>query len=579
MHALMARVARLGIRARLIAGFSAVLALMVLLTVIGINQVNRIDRNLTVINDVNGVKLRHAIDWRGSVHDRAILLRDMTLVSQASELARLQADYRALADDYRAASQGMTDSLSGSAASQEEQRLLDGVERQAARTDALADDVMTAVDRGNVAEAREALTETVGPAFFQWLDDINAFIDYQEAATAVDTASARDTASGFQMLMLGLCLAALVIGALIAYLLSRQLLRELGAEPHEVKAFAEAIGRGELATDAKLRNGDSRSIMASQVNMAGQLQGIVAQVRAAAESVAGNSEQIAAGNSDLASRTEQQASALTQTAAAMEELNGTVNQNTDNATQASREAEIASSTAKQGGEAVHDMTRTMRELDESSSEIASIISTIDSIAFQTNILALNASVEAARAGEHGRGFAVVAAEVRKLAQSSADAASEISELIRRNGERVGQGNLRAAEASQATEEIVAAIGRVSQIMQEISDASAEQRAGVQEAGAAVTEMDQVTQQNAGLVKESALAAGSLRQHAQQLMTAMAAFQLPDDRRQEGGVTKAMEMAPPSLQERPAIRRPYVGQKTVGQKTVGHEAAGAEWASF
>jgi len=526
MQAFMARVARLGIRARLAGGFAAVLALIVVLTAIGIDQVNRIDRDLTTINDVNGVKLRHAIDWRGSVHDRAILLRDMTLVADRDELARLQADYQALADNYRDASQGMAGVMTSHAASAEERRLLATIDAQTERTNALANEIIAARDSGSVAQARDVLLSAAGPAFFQWLDDINAFIDHQEAETATDTASARDTASGFQLLMLGLCLAAVVIGGLIAFLLSRQLLRELGAEPHEVKAFAEAIGRGELTTEGQLRPGDRHSIMAAQVAMARQLQGIVAQVRAAAESVASNSEQIAEGNSNLASRTEQQASALSQTASAMEELNGTVTQNSSNAEQASREAEGAASIATRGGQAVHQVTETMRELDDSAGEIASIISTIDDIAFQTNILALNASVEAARAGEHGRGFAVVATEVRKLAQKSAAAAQEISDLITRNGERVKHGNARAAEASQATEEIVAAIGRVSQIMQEISEASAEQRAGVQEAGTAVTQMDQVTQQNAGLVQESATAAHNLRQHAQQLMTAMAAFRLP-----------------------------------------------------
>ncbi|MGM0783461.1 MAG: methyl-accepting chemotaxis protein [Pseudomonadota bacterium] len=566
MRTFTARMARLGIRTRLVGGFSAVLALIVILTVIGIDQVNRIDRDLTTINDVNGVKLRHAIDWRGSVHDRAILLRDMTLVAQPEELERLQADYRELADNYRAADQGMADTLAANAASQEEERLLDAIENQAERTNALAAEIIAARESGNVDEARTALLSQAGPAFFQWLDDINAFIDHQEAETSTDTASARDTASGFQMLMLGLCLAALVIGSLIAYFLSRQLLRELGAEPHEVKAFAEAIGRGELATEGRLRKDDRHSIMAAQVSMARQLQGIVAQVRAAAESVASNSEQIAEGNSDLASRTEQQASALTQTASAMEELNGTVTHNSDNAEQASREAEDASSTAKRGGEAVHQVTHTMRELDDSSSEIASIISTIDDIAFQTNILALNASVEAARAGEHGRGFAVVAAEVRKLAQNSADAAQEITDLIQRNGERVKHGNERAAEASQATEDIVAAIGRVSQIMQEISHASAEQRAGVEEAGTAVTQMDQVTQQNARLVQESATAAGNLRQHAQQLMAAMSAFQLPDS-------SRAVNRALASLN---ATADPMPQATTAGTERARPEP---EWASF
>ncbi|ATJ82136.1 methyl-accepting chemotaxis protein [Halomonas beimenensis] len=521
------RVARLGIRARLLGGISAVLSLIVVLTAVGIDQVNRIDRNLTTINDINGVKMRHAIDWRGSVHDRAILLRDLTLVTRPDELQRIQAHFRRLVDDYRNASQGMREVIAANGANEQENRLLATIERQAERTDALASDIIAERDRGNIEAARRILLAEAGPAFFQWLDDINAFIDYQEAETARDTAGARDTASGFQALMLGLCLAALLIGGLIAILLSRQLLRELGAEPHEVKAFAEAIGRGELAVEGKQRHGDRHSIMAAQVAMARQLQGIVAQVRAAADSVAGNSEQIAAGNGHLASRTEQQASALSQTASAMEELNTTVAQNADNADRTSREAEEAATTAIQGGQAVQQVTQTMRELEESAGEIADIISTIDDIAFQTNILALNASVEAARAGEHGRGFAVVAAEVRTLAQNSATAAREVSDRINRNAERVKHGNARAAEANQAAEEVVASIRRVSRFMQAVNEASMEQRAGVQEAGTAVTQMDRVTQQNAALVQESATAADNLRQHAERLMAAMSAFRLPD----------------------------------------------------
>lgn len=569
MRAFMPRMAHLGIRARLLGGFSSVLALIIILTFVGIDQVNRINHDLTTINDVNGVKLRHAIDWRGSVHDRAILLRDMVMVTQQDELERLRDDYQQLADNYRAASGGMDAVITANAASREERRLLDVIDDQAEHTNALVDEIMAARNASNVNEARNLLLNSAGPAFFQWLDDINAFIDHQEAKTASDTASARETASSFQVLMLALCIAALVIGGLIAYLLSRQLLRELGAEPHEVKAFAEAIGRGDLTTEGKLRNGDRRSIMAAQVSMARQLHDIVSQVRIAAESVASNSEQIAEGNSELASRTEQQASALSQTASAMEELNGTVTQNSDNAEQASHEAEGASDTAKRGGEAVHQVTGTMRELDESSSEIASIISTIDNIAFQTNILALNASVEAARAGEHGRGFAVVAAEVRKLAQNSAAAAQEITDQIKRNGERVEHGNQRAAEASQATEDIVAAIGRVSQIMREISHASAEQRAGVQEAGTAVTQMDQVTQQNSSLVQESASAAENLQQHAQQLMAAMSAFRLPAGNTTDNPSPTAIASAPSAsrVAASPAGRVPARGQ---------HEP---EWESF
>lgn len=512
MTSLMKRLSGTTISARLAVGFSILLALLVLLTVAGILQVNQIDRDLTVINDFQGEKQGFAVDMRGSVHDRAIALRDIVITAGSGRLAELEGDIRQLEEAYQTATVGMAQINQTSTASPEEQQILASIREQAETTTRLTEQVIAAREVGNDQQAETLLLEQAGPAYTEWLNRINQFIDLQTQNSAATTASARATASGFQLQMLGLTLFALLIGGLIAVFLSRQLLRELGAEPYEVKAFAQAIGRGELATQGRLKQGDTRSIMASQVAMAKHLQEIVAQVRASAEAVASNSEQIAEGNNDLASRTEEQASALAETASAMEELNSTVKQNADNSEQASQEAASASITAKRGGDAVHQVVATMNDLNKSSQEIAGIISTIDSIAFQTNILALNASVEAARAGKHGRGFAVVAEEVRKLAQRSADAAREINNLISSNLERVNHGNERAEEASKSTEEIVEAIQRVTTIMQEISNASAEQSAGGQEVGQAVTEMDQVTQQNASLVNESATAASDRPRH-------------------------------------------------------------------
>ncbi|MBL1269251.1 MAG: MCP four helix bundle domain-containing protein [Halomonas sp.] len=522
-----ARSSNTRISTRLTLGFSALLGLLVLLTAVGIYQVNQIDRDLTTINDVNGTKLGFAVDMRGSVHDRAIALRDVVLTQDDSRFDALLSEMERLSSDYVTASEGEHQVTNEYPSGQEEQTILASIDAQGATTLELTQQVIAARQADQFADAETLLLEQAGPAYAEWLNRINQFITLQQQLNDATTATARDTASGFQMQMLGLTLFALLVGGLIAVFLSRQLLRELGAEPYEVKAFAEAIGRGELTSQGQLKKGDTRSIMASQVAMAHQLQTIVTQVRASAEAVASNSEQIAEGNNDLSSRTEQQASALAETASAMEELNSTVKLNAENSEQASQEASSASNTAKQGGEAVNQVVATMNDLNKSSQEIAGIISTIDAIAFQTNILALNASVEAARAGEHGRGFAVVAEEVRRLAQRSADAAREINTLISSNLERVNHGNERAEEASKSTEQIVAAIERVTSIMKEISHASAEQSTGVQEVGRAVTEMDQVTQQNAALVHESATAANSLRQNAHSLLHTMEVFKLPN----------------------------------------------------
>ncbi|MEA2120289.1 methyl-accepting chemotaxis protein [Halovibrio sp. HP20-50] len=557
------------ISTRLTLGFSAILALLVLLTAVGIYQVNQIDRDLTTINDVNGTKLDFAVDMRGSVHDRAIALRDIVLTQDDARFDALLKEMERLSSNYTVASEGEHQVANEFSSGPEERRILDSIDAQAATTLSLTQQVISDRQMGRFDEAETLLLEEAGPAYAEWLNRINQFIGLQQSLNDTTTATARDTASGFQMQMLGLTLFALLVGAFIAVFLSRQLLRELGAEPHEVKAFAEAIGRGELTIQGRLKKGDTRSIMASQVAMAHQLQTTVAQVRGSAQAVASNSEQIAEGNNDLSSRTEQQASALAETASAMEQLNSTVKLNADNSVQASEEASSASGIATRGGEAVRQVVSTMNDLNTSSKEIAGIISTIDSIAFQTNILALNASVEAARAGEHGRGFAVVAEEVRRLAQRSADAAREINALISSNLERVNHGNARAEEASKSTEEIVAAIERVNSIMKEISNASAEQSAGVQEVGQAVTEMDQVTQQNATLVHESATAANNLRQNARQLLLTMEIFKLPNAQQNQQPAQAALSSTTPSQAHTPTSSLPATKR----------QSAEPEWESF
>lgn len=563
-----ARSSNTKISTRLTLGFSALLGLLILLTAVGIYQVNQIDRDLATINDVNGTKQRFAVDWRGSVHDRAIVLRDIVITAGNSNLSALEGEMERLRNAYSTATTGMEAVTSEYSGTAQEQSIINSINDQAILTRGLTEQVIAAREADDYANAQTLLLEQAGPAYTEWLNRINQFINLQQQLNDATTATARDTASGFQVQMLGLTLFALLVGGLIAVFLSRQLLRELGAEPHEVKAYAEAIGRGELTSQGQLKKGDTHSIMASQVAMAHQLQTIVTQVRASAEAVASNSEQIAEGNNDLSSRTEQQASALAETASAMEQLNSTVKLNAENSEQASQEASSASSTAKQGGEAVNQVVATMNDLNKSSQEIAGIISTIDAIAFQTNILALNASVEAARAGEHGRGFAVVAEEVRRLAQRSADAAREINSLISSNLERVNHGNERAEEASKSTEQIVAAIERVTSIMKEISHASAEQSTGVQEVGRAVTEMDQVTQQNASLVHESATAANNLRKNAHSLLNVMEVFKLPNT--PQNAQPSRATLAP--AQNHSANKQPAL-------PAVKRQQAAPEWESF
>ncbi|MCE4509512.1 methyl-accepting chemotaxis protein [Xanthomonas hortorum pv. vitians] len=259
-----------------------------------------------------------------------------------------------------------------------------------------------------------------------------------------------------------------------------------------------------------------------------QLSGIVGRIQHATVSITTAASEIATGNNDLSQRTEQQAANLEETAASMEELTSTVRQNAEGARQANQLAIGAASVASHGGEVVNKVVATMADIEASSKKIADIISVIDGIAFQTNILALNAAVEAARAGDQGRGFAVVASEVRTLAQRSAGAAKEIKHLIDDSVGKVAEGSLLVNQAGTTMTEVVASVQRVTDIMGEISAASQEQSAGIEQVNLTVTQMDEATQQNAALVEEASAAARAMEEQAGQLSDAVAIFKIQPD---------------------------------------------------
>ncbi len=366
------------------------------------------------------------------------------------------------------------------------------------------------------------LERTLKPLATAYSESILRLEQRQEGLYAQALNTAKQDASMGKTVLLSCGVAAVLLGALFAWLISRSITGPL-AQAGEV---ARRIADGDLTESLHLAGRDEATdLMKALQDMQHQLASVVAGVRNSADGVATASAEIAQGNNDLSGRTEQQASALEETAASMEELSSTVQQNADNAAQAKSLALNASSVAGQGGAVVARVVDTMKGINESSDKIADIIGVIDSIAFQTNILALNAAVEAARAGEQGRGFAVVATEVRSLAGRSAEAAREIKGLINASVERVRHGTDLVGEAGTTMTQIVQAIQRVSDLVGEISAASSEQSSGVSQIGEAITQMDQATQQNAALVEESAAAADSLRSQAEQLVQAMAVFKL------------------------------------------------------
>ncbi|MEN9451054.1 MAG: hypothetical protein RLZZ369_113 [Pseudomonadota bacterium] len=306
--------------------------------------------------------------------------------------------------------------------------------------------------------------------------------------------------------------------------------KDLGDEPSNLRQMVRRIAEGDLDVDMGHVSADDKSLRSSVMTMTHRLRDTIALIRQATDSISTASTEIASGNQDLSSRTENTASNLQQTASSMEELTGNVRQSADAARQANQLASGAASAAQRGEDIVSQVVSNMSEIDNASRKITEIITVIDGIAFQTNILALNAAVEAARAGEQGRGFAVVAGEVRSLAQRSANAAKEIKTLINASSEKVESGSKLVKDAGSSMLEILTSVQRVSDIIGEITAASAEQSQGIGTVNQSVNELDQMTQQNAALVEQSAAAAESLKDQATRLAQAVSAFKLGQGQR-------------------------------------------------
>jgi methyl-accepting chemotaxis protein len=375
---------------------------------------------------------------------------------------------------------------------------------------------------GNQVEASKAARTGLVPLVdrsAKLLDDLHALFDRR----AKDEVALSQSDAQRSTLLIVVVMAVVVLsGGLLAWTIATSIARPL----RQAITAAQAITAGDLthAIDSSGRDEAADMLRALQA-MQQSLLRLIGQVRAGVESVSTASGEIAAGNADLSQRTEQQASSLQQTAASMEQLSGTVRSSTETAREANRMATSASTAAQRGGQVVGQVVTTMQDISAASRKIADIIGVIDGIAFQTNILALNAAVEAARAGEQGRGFAVVASEVRSLAQRSAEAAKEIKVLIGASVDRVESGSRQVQEAGDAMSEIVAQVQQVSQMIGTLSDASAGQSAGIGQIGEAVTQLDQVTQQNAALVEQSAAAAESLRDQALRLTEVVSSFRV------------------------------------------------------
>ncbi|MEP7296163.1 MAG: methyl-accepting chemotaxis protein [Burkholderiales bacterium] len=502
---------------RLALGFGAVLALLLVIVSIAYLQ---FARTTTSLAELMVVEHRAAIarDWLGKTQLNVV--RAIAIAKSAGQ-PDIEKHFAPQMKSTSVEIGELQKSLEATA-SEQGQALMKTVATRRATYMSTREELMALVKQADQPAAEALLTAKMLPSVDAYIASMSDTLRFE---IDLANASAEKLKLGIRnsiVALLALTLACVAIGSAMAFFITRSVTTpmQLGVDA------ARAIAGGDLthAVDSDRRD-ETGELLRALGSMQSALRGLVGEVRSSTDSIGTASSEIATGNQDLSNRTEQTASNLQQAASSMEQLTGTVRQSADSARQANQLATSAAEVAARGGVVVAQVVSTMDDINASSKKIVDIIGVIDGIAFQTNILALNAAVEAARAGEQGRGFAVVASEVRSLAARSAEAAKEIKTLIGASVEKVEGGSRLVANAGQTMSEIVGSVQRVADIIGEITAASSEQSDGIGQINGAVTQLDQMTQQNAALVEQSAAAAQSLKEQAARLAEVVGTFRL------------------------------------------------------
>ncbi|MBO8134554.1 methyl-accepting chemotaxis protein [Dickeya fangzhongdai] len=504
---------------RLNSGFAWVIVIGFLIALFGQFQLRKLSTDMQLLSKSHMVTLLQLERIKDHLNDAARRVRNIALLNDKTQ--REQEKQRL--DETNASMTKLVAQIVQAADDPDMQRGLQQLDQFRPAYSEAMNNAVEAGMAGHPVQARNIIVADLQKAQEGIFTTLDKMIDDQSSLTLSMANDAERQANQAGLLMLALALAGCVIGGATAWYLSRYIRRQLGGEPQYAARIAQEVAQGNLAVSVDLARHDQQSLLASMHAMCDSLGRIVGQVRQSSESIATGSQQIAMGNADLSQRTEEQAASLQQTAASMEQISQTIRQNGETVREAAQLATTASDTAAKGSDVVGNVIRTMDDITASSRKIGDIISVIDGIAFQTNILALNAAVEAARAGEQGRGFAVVAGEVRSLAQRSASAAREIKELITESMEKVESGSQQVGRAGTTMDDIVTQARRVADLIREIGATTTEQESGIGQINQAVNQLDQVTQQNAALVEQSASAADSLSDQARHLVELVSMF--------------------------------------------------------
>ncbi|WP_371866433.1 methyl-accepting chemotaxis protein [Pseudoduganella dura] len=512
----MMNVANLSIGKRLAFGFAIVCVMLVAMVQLSNSMLARVNQGTHEIVNNRMPKIDATGRMQAEINDIAIALRNMMLSSDTADRQRQREEVVAS----RQAIDGVLRELDATIEHPKAKDLLREMRTDTERYAAAQETLMGHIGSGADDAARAMLANEMRPLLVRLKATVGEQAALQKEISKAAADRAADTYTSTRNLMWALGIAAVALAALVAWWITRSITGPVG----QALGVANTVAAGDLTSRIEADTRDEMGeLLRALRRMNESLAATVVTVRRGTDIIATAATEVALGSQDLSSRTEQQASALEETASSMEQLASTVKQNADNARQANSLAATASDVAARGGDVIARVVGTMDDIRASAGRIGDITSVIDGIAFQTNILALNAAVEAARAGEQGRGFAVVASEVRALAQRSAAAAKEIKELIGESTVKVEAGSQLVGEAGATMREIVDSVRRVTDIMTEISAASVEQSAGIEQINRAVVEMDAVTQQNAALVEQAAAASESMREEARRLSEAVAVF--------------------------------------------------------
>lgn len=516
----------LRVKTKLALGFGMLTAAVLIVAALSVEALR--ETNARFMSYVHGINARATLaeHIRTDVDRRAIAARNLVLATRPEDIEREKAAVTQAHEDVQRDLRTFKDMVAGAQDVTPEVRArVAEIDRVEALYGPVALHIVDLALKGQREEAIARINDDCRPLLAAL---VKATQDYSELTQRREEQLVDESEHHYATARLplsGVCALAALGAVLAGFVITRGVMRALGAEPDALSAVAQRVASGDLAPVADADAAPRDSVLASMSTMQKNLVQLIGNVRASADHIATGSSQIASGNVDLSTRTEQQAASLEETASSVEELTTTVRQNAEHAQQANALSASASAVASDGSAAVTRMIETMSEISARSSQIANITGIIDSIAFQTNILALNAAVEAARAGEEGRGFAVVAAEVRSLAQRSSSAAKEIKALIDTSVERIAEGSSLAGKAGVTMTDVTQAVSKVRDIMGEIAAASSEQSRGIEQLSHAILQMDQVTQQNAALVEEAAAAAQSLDDQGRRLTDAVSTFRV------------------------------------------------------